>query len=75
MKNLSESIDKGDQKKYLGELVDTMMTKFPVTSLIYAPARIIYRTDHAVGWPSEQNAYANPSDDRLLVMTRLTAPQ
>jgi len=75
VKNLSESTDKADQKKYVGELVDTMMTKYPVTSLIYAPVRIIYRTDHAVGWPSEQNPYANPVDDRLLVMTRLTAPQ
>ena len=75
VKNLSESTDKADQKKYVGELVDTMMTKYPVTSLIYAPVRIIYRTDHAVGWPSEQNPYANPVDDALLVMTRLTAPQ
>src|SRR3954451_3893395 len=75
VKNLSESTAPANQKKYLGELVDTMMTKYPVTSLIYAPARIIYRTDKAVGWPSEQNPYANPSDDRLLVMTRLTAPK
>ena len=51
-----------------------MMTQYPVTPLIYAPARIIYRTDKAVGWPSEQDPYANPLDDRLLVLTRLTAP-
>lgn len=75
VKNLSESTDEADQKKYLGELVDTMMTQYPVTPLIYAPARILYRTDKAVGWPSEENAYANPQDDRLLVMTRLTAPK
>ena len=73
--NLSQSTEETDQKKYLGELVDTMMTKYPVTPLIYAPARILYRTDKAVGWPSEQDPYANPSDDRLLVITRLTAPQ
>ena len=75
VKNLSESTDEANQKKYLGELVDTMMTQYPVTPLIYAPARIIYRTDKAVGWPSEQDPYANPSDDRLLVMTRLSAPK
>jgi peptide/nickel transport system substrate-binding protein len=73
--NLSQSTEEADQKKYLGELVDTMMTKYPVTPLIYAPARILYRTDKAVGWPSEQDPYANPSDDRLLVITRLTAPK
>ena len=44
-----------------------------MTSLIYAPARIIYRTDKAVGWPSEQDPYANPPDDRLLILTHLTA--
>ena len=73
--NLSQSTEEADQKKYLGELVDTMMTSYPVTPLIYAPARILYRTDKAVGWPSEQDPYANPSDDRLLVITRLTAPK
>jgi peptide/nickel transport system substrate-binding protein len=43
-----------------------------VTPLIYAPSRIIYRTDKAVGWPSEQDPYGNPSDDRLLIITHLT---
>ncbi|MCU1536025.1 MAG: transporter substrate-binding protein, partial [Humibacillus sp.] len=61
------------QKKDLAPLVQTMMTTYPVTALIYAPARILYRTDKAVGWPSEQDAYANPQDDKLLVLTHLTA--
>ena len=52
-----------------------MMTGYPVTALIYAPARILYRTDKAVGWPSEEDPYANPSDDRLLWMTHHTAPK
>jgi peptide/nickel transport system substrate-binding protein len=51
-----------------------MMTEYPVTSLIYAPARIIYNSDKAVGWPSEADPYAQPSDDRLLILTRLRAP-
>ncbi|GAA2740441.1 ABC transporter substrate-binding protein [Terrabacter aerolatus] len=72
---LASDTDKESQKADLAPLVDTMMTKFPVTALIYAPARILYRTDKAVGWPSEDNAYANPQDDKLLVLTHLTAPK
>ncbi len=69
---LGQSVDKSEQKTLTGDLVNTMMTKYPVTPLIYAPSRILYRTDKAVGWPSEQDPYANPSDDRLLIMTHLT---
>ena len=69
---LGQAVDKGEQKALTGDLVTTMMTKYPVTPLIYAPSRILYRTDKAVGWPSDQDPYANPSDDRLLIMTHLT---
>ncbi|WP_185748934.1 ABC transporter substrate-binding protein [Humibacillus xanthopallidus] len=72
---LAAQTDKEAQKKYLAPLVETMMTEYPVTSLIYAPARILYRTDKAVGWPSEEDPYANPQDDKLLWMTHLTAPK
>src|SRR6476661_362120 len=72
---LASDTDKESQKADLAPLVETMMTKYPVTSLLYAPARIIYRTDKAVGWPSEQDPYANPQDDKLLVLTHLTAPK
>lgn len=71
---LSGATDREEQKPYLGELVDVMMTEYPVTSLIYAPSRTIYRTDHAEGWPSEDDPYASGADDRLLVMTHLTPP-
>lgn len=71
---LSGATSREDQKPYLGDLVDVMMTQFPVTSLIYAPSRTIYRTDNAEGWPTEDNPYASGADDRLLVMTRLTPP-
>ena len=46
---LGQSIDKAEQKTLTGDLVNTMMTKYPVTPLIYAPSRILYRTDKAVG--------------------------
>ena len=72
--DLGGTTDPAKQKEYVGQLVNTMMTQFPVTSLIYAPARIIYRTDHAVGWPSEQDPYAHPTDDRLIILTHLHAP-
>ena len=70
---LAGSTSQEDQKEYVGELVNTMMTEYPVTSLVYAPARIIYHTNNAVGWPSEEDPYAHPSDDRLLIMTHLTS--
>jgi len=70
---LAASTDEAEQKALIGELVDTMMTKFPVISLLYAPERLIYRTDKAVGWPSEENPYVNPGA-RLVILTHLTAP-
>jgi peptide/nickel transport system substrate-binding protein len=72
---LAGDVDRESQKKDLEPLIDTMMTQYPVTSLIYAPARVIYRTDKAVGWPSEKDPYANPQDDKLLMLTHLTAPK
>ena len=41
-------------------LVNTMMTQFPVIPIFYAPARSIYRTDKAVGWPSAEDPYTQP---------------
>ena len=67
-------MDPAEQKRLVGDLVNTMMTEYPVTSLIYAPSRIIYNSDKAVGWPSEADPYAQPADDRLLILTRLRAP-
>jgi peptide/nickel transport system substrate-binding protein len=72
---LASDTDRESQKRDLEPLVETMMTQYPVTALIYAPARVIYRTDKAVGWPSEKNPYANPQDDKLLMLTHLTAPK
>ena len=74
VKQLAGATDPAEQKKYLDELIDVMMTEFPVTALIYAPSRIAYRTEYAVGWPSEEDPYANGADDRLLVLTHLRPP-
>src|SRR4029079_4457004 len=72
---LAAATDRETQKSDLEPLVETMMTQYPVTSLIYAPARVIYRTDKAVGWPSEQDPYANPTHDNLLMLPHRTAPK
>lgn len=71
VKELSGTTDEAKQKELVGTLVETMMTQYPVIPLVYAPARILYRTDKAVGWPSEADPYAQPADDRLLILTRL----
>ncbi len=49
IEGLSGATDREEQKPFLGELVDVMMTEYPVTALIYAPSRTIYRTENAVG--------------------------
>jgi len=67
---LSGSTDPAEQKALVGQLVDIMVTQAPVTPLFYAPARMIYRTDKAVGWPTEDDPYATNSE-MLLIMTKL----
>lgn len=70
IKKLSGSTDPAEQKQLVGQLVDVMMKSAPVTPLFYAPARMIYRTDKAVGWPSEADPYATNSE-MLMIMTKL----
>lgn len=70
IKQLSATTDPAQQKQLVGKLVQVMMTEYPVTPLFYAPARMIYRTDKAVGWPSESDPYATNSE-MLLIMTHL----
>lgn len=67
---LSGETDLDMQKELTGELVEIMMTEYPVTCLIYAPARMIYRTDKAVGWPSQDDPYATNSE-MLMIITKL----
>ena len=71
---LDGAVDQAQTKKYVGVLVDAMMTQYPVLPILYAPARSIYRTDKAVGWPNEEHPYCNPQDAVLVIMTHLTAP-
>ncbi|RMI13142.1 ABC transporter substrate-binding protein [Cellulomonas triticagri] len=53
-------------------VIDVFMTEFPYIALQYAPTRLIYRTENAEGWPSEDNPYA--VDQLLRLATELRAP-
>lgn len=54
---------------YLSQIVDVYMNEMPYIALQYAPARLIYRTEEASGWPSEENPY--PTNNLLRVITKL----
>jgi peptide/nickel transport system substrate-binding protein len=71
---LAGATDEAATKEQVGVLVDAMMTDYPVLPILYAPARAIWRTDHAVGWPTAEDPYANPQDQPLVWITHLTAP-
>ncbi|MBA8793692.1 peptide/nickel transport system substrate-binding protein [Friedmanniella endophytica] len=73
LKNLNGETDQAKVKDEVGVLVNTMMTQYPVVPLFYAPARAIYRTDKAAGWPSAEDPYCNPQDNARIWMTRLSA--
>lgn len=70
VKELSAATDPAKQKELVAKLVKVMETEYPVTPLFYAPARMIYRTDKAVGWPSEEDPYATNSE-MLMIMTKI----
>ncbi|WP_420114458.1 ABC transporter substrate-binding protein [Pseudactinotalea sp.] len=61
------------EPEYLSEIVDVYMNEMPYIALQYAPARLIYREDHAIGWPSEDNPY--PTNNMLRVITSLLPPE
>ena len=74
VRSLDGAADEAQTKALVEILVDAMMTKYPVLPVLYAPARSIYRTENATGWPTADNPYCNPQDGRLVMITRLTAP-
>ncbi len=74
VKALQGATEPAEVKEHVGVLAETMMTEYPVMPILYAPARGIFRTDKAVGWPTEEDPYANPQDNILLIMTHLRPP-
>lgn len=53
-------------------IMDVFMTEFPYIALQYAPSRLIYRTNNAVGWPSDDNPY--PVDQLIRLSHELRPP-
>lgn len=65
----SNTTDDAEARKLQDEVIDVFMTEFPYIALQYAPSRLIYRTENAVGWPSGDNPY--PVDQPLRLATKL----
>ena len=65
----SNTTDEAEARKLQDEVIDVFMTEFPYIALQYAPSRLIYRTENAVGWPSEDDPY--PVDQPLRLATKL----
>lgn len=61
--------DEGRAQEIEEEIIDVFMTEFPYIALQYAPSRLIYRTENAVGWPSEEDPY--PIDQVIRLATEL----
>ncbi|MGB4776743.1 ABC transporter substrate-binding protein [Microbacterium sp.] len=68
----ANTTDETQAKKLQDQVVDVFMTQFPYIALQYAPSRLIYRTENATGWPSEENPY--PVDQLIRIATQLRAP-
>lgn len=65
----ANTTDEAEAKTYQDQIVDVFMTEFPYIALQYAPSRLIYRTENAVGWPSDENPY--PVDQLIRIATKL----
>ncbi len=63
------------QHAIINQLQTIMVKQLPVVALVYGAAWNEYQTNHYVGWPTQQNPYAMPSNtypDTLLIATHLT---
>ncbi|GAA3732286.1 ABC transporter substrate-binding protein [Plantactinospora mayteni] len=67
---LKVATDENAQKAAVADLSRIMMDQVPMIPLWYGAKWFQYRTKKAVGWPSEENPYANPGDN-LLIITNL----
>lgn len=73
LEQLRSTTDQAQQKPIVDQLQNVMVTQYPVIPLWYGAIWFEYRTEKAVGWPSEQDPYASP-DNTELVLTHLRAP-
>lgn len=69
----SANVDPAKDPEFLSQIVDVYMEEMPYIALQYSPARLIYREDSALGWPSEENPF--PTNNLLRVITSLYPPE
>ena len=71
---LRTTSDDQEQQDILNQLQVIMMEQFPTIPLWYGAIWYEYRTEKAVGWPSEEDPYCSPGDG-LLIVTKLRPPE
>ena len=59
------------QQPIVYQLQQIMINELPFIPLWYGPVWFEYQTDKAVGWPTQENPYAGPGN-QLVIMTNLT---
>ncbi|NYE71334.1 ABC transporter substrate-binding protein [Microlunatus parietis] len=72
LRDLDQTTDPVVLKAGVEKIIDIYMTEFPYLALNYAPGRIDYRLDKAVGWPSAENPYPTAM---IMVVHRLRPKQ
>lgn len=53
--------DEAEQKEAMNYLQNVMVDQLPVIPLVNGPVWYEYRSQNYTGWPTEDNAYANPA--------------
>ncbi len=70
IETLRTATEESAQKAAVADLTKVMVDEVPMIPLWYGAKWFQYRTARAVGWPSEDNPYAAPGDN-LLIITNL----
>ncbi|MFC4012565.1 ABC transporter substrate-binding protein [Nonomuraea purpurea] len=70
LEELRVATDESAQKQAVAGLSKIMTDRVPVIPIWYGAKWFQYKTSKAVGWPNEQDPYAAPGDN-LLIVTRL----
>ncbi len=65
---LASTTDPAKQKPIVYQLENVMMTQYPLIPLWYGAVWFEYRTEKAIGWPSESDPYCSPNDTELVLM-------
>lgn len=66
---LASTTDPNQQKPIVYQLENVMMTQYPLIPLWYGAVWFEYRTEKAIGWPSEKDPYASPNNTELVLIS------